>query len=125
MAPALTMPEGDRVAVSVSRKDLDAAEVVYSLAMNGDLDHAYELAGTEVAPAAAAFDAVGATAAAGVLRDALHVVEATERVPDDQGARAAVLRTLPLAAQQALAALGDRFARMDDLMVRIESAVND
>jgi hypothetical protein len=82
LPPALTTREGGRAIVAVSSKDLDAAEVVYSLAMNGGLDHAYEVAGTDFVAAATAFDAVGATAAADVLREALHVVDAAERVPN-------------------------------------------
>lgn len=123
-APPLTRRKGRVPSVTAPRAQLNAAEAVYSLAMNGGLDHAYAVAGAQFAPAAAGFEAVGAIAAAHVLREALRVVGASENVPDTSRAREKALRVLPAQAQRALAALGDRFSRMDDLMERLESATD-
>jgi hypothetical protein len=53
---------------------LDAAERVYGLAMNGGVGHAYEVAGDDFGAAMQALDAVGATAAARALREAVRVL---------------------------------------------------
>lgn len=53
---------------------LDAAERVYGLAMNGGVGHAYDVAGDDFGAATQALDAVGATAAANALREAVRVL---------------------------------------------------
>jgi len=60
---------------------LDAAERVYGLAMNGGVEHAYEVAGDDFGAAVAGLDAVGASAAAHVLREALQLLTAARKEP--------------------------------------------
>jgi hypothetical protein len=115
---------GGTPGVRVLREQLDAAEKVYSLAMNGGIDHAYVVAGAQFAAAAAGFEAVGATTAAHVLRDALRVVGAAVGVPEERATREAAVLALPANAEHALSALGDSLSQMDDLMDRLESAAD-
>jgi hypothetical protein len=61
-----------RVAVPTSM--LDAAQRVYGLAMNGGVEHAYEVAGGDFDAAATGLDAVGANVAADVLRRVAHLL---------------------------------------------------
>ena len=123
-SPPLTPRAVRTPSVTVPSSELDAAEAVFSLAMNGGLDHAYTLAGTRFSQAVAAFEAVGAAAAARVLREALEVIGLGEDVPEDAAAREAALRDLPADAQAGLAELGHQFSEMDDLMERLESATD-
>ncbi len=60
----------------VATASLDAAETAYSLAMNGGLDHAFEVAGERFPAAAEAFDAVLAAEVAEVLREVARLTKA-------------------------------------------------
>jgi hypothetical protein len=58
---------------------LDAAERLYGLAMNGGLEHAFDVAGGDFADACLALDAVGATDASEVFREAHDLLEQSQR----------------------------------------------
>lgn len=98
---------------------LDAAEQVYNLAMNGGIDHAYELAGEQFPAAAEACDAIGAVAEASVLREMLLLVGSTHTT---RSAREAALASLNDEQEDALQALNARFCAGNDLMDRLEAA---
>ena len=113
----------DSAGANVPRAELDAAEAVYSLAMNGGIDHAYELAGTEFPAAARAFDAGDAGDAARILREVVKLLDATNRIPEDRELRWATLRDLSEASEQQLAELGHRLSSKAELMDLLEPAV--
>lgn len=60
---------------SVPSSWLDAAERVYNLAMNGGLEHAFDLAEVDFSDACLALDAVGAADAATVFREAHELLQ--------------------------------------------------
>jgi hypothetical protein len=101
--------------------DLDAAETVYSLAMNGGIEHAYEAVGPQFPAAAAAFDAVGAPTAGQVLRDAVRLLGPDE-IPDDRESRVVTLMALPPDAEEQFTGLSSQLWSMHDLMDRLELA---
>lgn len=103
----------------VSGALLDAAERVYNLAMNGGIDHAYELAGEQFLTAAEACDAIGATDEATVLRATLALVTGTRATRPE---RAAALESLSDEDGEALQALTLRFCVVDDFMECLEAA---
>jgi len=107
---------------AISSTKLDAAERVYSLAMNGGIDHAYEVAGLDFAAAADALEATGAQEAARLIRAVLQLVNPGIAVPAEQELRGQAMLELTDHAQRALAVLGDRFLEMDDVIDRLESA---
>jgi hypothetical protein len=90
----------------VSTADLDAAEAVYHPAMNGGLDHAFDLAGDKFPAAARAFEAVGAPEAAEVLRRVAYLLGGDADLDDGPG----------------ISELNRRFFAMPDLMDRLEMA---
>lgn len=100
---------------------LDAAESVYNLAMNGGLEHAYEVAGEQFAAAAQACDAVGAAEHAGLLRAVLALLP-TKHDPVTREGRAVALRRLTSEQDRELATLNARLYAADDLMQRLEIA---
>lgn len=104
----------------VARALLDAAEHVYDLAMNGGIDHAYELVGEQFPAAAEACEAIGATEEADVLREVLALFSGTKASTRD--ARAAALALLNHHQGDALQALNTRYCAVDDLMERLEAA---
>jgi hypothetical protein len=106
---------------AVLSADLDAAETVYSLAMNGGIEHAYEAVGPQFPAAASAFDAVGAKSAGRVLRDATRLLGPLD-IPADRESREAAVMALAPDAEQQLAELNSQLWSMHDLMHRLESA---
>jgi hypothetical protein len=107
--------------VPVASGLLDAAERVHSLTMNGGIDHAYEVVGEQFAAAAEALDAIGAGEGARVLREVLALLDDGH---DATGAgRATALAALNPAQDEALQALDAQFQALDDLMERLEVAV--
>ncbi len=73
-------------ALPVATDQLDAAERVYALAMNGGLGHAYEVAGTDFALAVGAFDALNLRSAAHALREVVRVLGEPATEADLRGA---------------------------------------
>lgn len=106
--------------VPVASGLLDAAERVYSLTMNGGIDHAYEQVGELFPAAAEACDAVGAEAEADMLRGVLALLGTGH--DGTRTARAAALAALTSEQDKALQALNERFCAVDDLMARLEAA---
>lgn len=99
---------------------LHAAERIYGLAMNGGIDHAYEVAGDEFPAVAEVCDAVGASEVADVLRGVMAVLG-----PGHDGSRtgrASALAALNSEQDVALRALDKRFGASDDLQKRLEAA---
>ena len=104
----------------VATASLEAAETVYSVAMNGGLDHAFEVAGERFPAAAEAFDAVGAAEVAEVLREVARLTESQAVATRED--RAAGLAGLSRNALDRLAELNDRFLSMPDCLDLIETA---
>lgn len=117
----LPSPSTPEPGPAVPSADLDAAETVYSLAMNGGIEHAYEAVGPQFPAAAAAFDAVGAPRVGQLLRDAVRLL-GPDDIPADRESRAAALMALPPDVGDQFAALTARLWSMHDLMERLESA---
>jgi hypothetical protein len=105
---------------AVPSHQLDAAERVYSLTMNGGLDHAYEVAGNDFGAAADALDRLGLGSAGGILREVMTVIGRPSAHRNDR--RTAVGR---LSDEQVdvLEELSARFQALPDVMDRLESAV--
>jgi hypothetical protein len=119
-APPLTMARPVAQRPVVATELLDAAETVYSVAMNGGLEHAFEVDGERFNAAAEAFDAVGSAEAAEVLREVVRLIEG--RAVATREDRAAAVAGLSRDAQDRLAKLNDRFLGATDLMDLIERA---
>lgn len=116
--PPRTTPAPPKSRTPVPSASLDAAERVYGLAMNGGLEHAFELAGDDFPAAASACEAIGATEAAAALRAVIDLAG-----PSDSRSREDSFRKLSARKRRKLDALDARFARVDDLMARLEAAV--
>lgn len=106
---------------AVASELLDAAERVYNLAMNGGIDHAYEVAGEQFPAAAEACDAVGAHEQADVLREVVALVAGVQGIQGGLGP-AAALRALNEKQDRQLQGLNERYCVPDDLMERLEGA---
>jgi len=79
--PPLTPPGG--VHARIRSTDLDAAERVYNLAMNGGIDHAWDVAAKDFPHAASALGAAGALEAARAVEEGAHLLkELGESLPD-------------------------------------------
>jgi hypothetical protein len=102
---------------------LDAGEQVYGLAMNGGLDHAYELVGDQFPAAAEAYDAVGAPAQASALRDVVLMFDLGPEEQATRDGRAAAIGSLDGERAKSLEELNQRFWATDDLMERLEQAI--
>ena len=103
----------------VASELLDAAERVYNLAMNGGIDHAYEVVGEQFPAAADACDALGAHGEAVVLREVVALVGSLDAT---RKGRAAALRALSPRKDREIQALYERFCARDDLLDRLEAA---
>jgi len=107
MPPRKLPPSSDRgpttPSVPVPAHQLNAAERLYSLAMNGGLEHAYQVAGDQFLEAAAGLDGVGADESATVLREFVALIG--KDVDPEQ-----------------VELLDARFAEPDDIMARLEDA---
>jgi hypothetical protein len=71
---------------SVSRAQLDSAERLYGLAMNGGLEHAFDVAKEDFSEACAALDAVGANDAAASFRRAFELLSGDDERSSIEGA---------------------------------------